>query len=714
MKHRTSSAWRCRSVGAAASLVVAATVVAAPAAWGATSLTPPAYGDSGGGTLSSTLRSDIAGSAFVDADGTFHWTTAFTSYNPYPQNAWAKTFTNSDLAAVNSGLGTTTATATAPALYSDPAGMCFQLDKRATNPISSPQEDDHCDVIGVWIDPADGTWHALINDEFQFDPWLTAGASATIDQKIQTGNHNDRILLATSSDKGASWQYKGAALTSGWAGQDGVIDSTTSPATTYPFGNSGCRLFVDYSSGYFYITYNVKIYKKPASSTFATWTGMARAPISGKMASGTWSKYRNGQWTQPGLGGIDGNVGDVPGLTVGYDATSDVVSYSGSPSGQSVNFRTTTVQSDHLLHVGDASGVTYTANTYTHAITRDTDGVVVPQVAYVDPATQLSVNIVGQDDVYSGTTKVSTGGIVITQADPATGASRTQKVNTGSIVLRDPTTSRVYVPFGNNESAISYDAYSGTYRIVGYDGYVYDTDDLGDPGSWQTVGSSPAGSFGGYLTTLDDGSLTNQNVTGTGYLTVSDSSGAVRHVSMTPHTNQTVYTKSLSIKAVDGSTVGSGGYTVSVGAQALGASGGVTPQWSLVPVANPNYPYGSGFYRLKNTTDGSFLQVSGSTPEAQRAFGAAVTAGPQLADAVPSANGGIGAPGGSDQWYVQVVAPNTTSSSSSTSLAGSTVYRLINRNSGLALTIGSNGSPVLAQQSPGAASQYLTFDPTVR
>lgn len=721
MLHRTGPRRRVPArVRVLAPLAIATTaaLAAVPAAgYADPAVTPPAYTAAHTGTLNGGLLSDIAGSAFVDKDGRFHWTNGYTGYADDPKQGWANTFTNTDLGAVTAGMGTTTQKTVADAFYKTPGSICYQLDKDAAHPIPSPQQDDHCDVIGVWVDPA-GTWHALLNDEYQFDPWQTKGADATIAQKISTGHHNNRILLATSKDDGASWQYAGPALTSGWD-DDQVIDAKASPGTSYPFGNSGCRLFIDYSSGYFYITYNVKIYKKPASSTLASWTEMARAPISGGMASGTWQKWYNGSWSQPGIGGIDGNVNSVGGLGVSYDPATDKIAWTGSGANASASYEAAKVQSDHLIVFSDASGNTYTANTLAHTIVNNATGQSAPDrtVTYTDPVTGQDMTIKAVDDVWVNGVKTVTGGIYVTQADPSTGVSQTVDLMTNSAYYKDPTSGHIYLPAANNESAISYNAYSGEYRIVGYDGNVYETADLGDPNSWKVVGLMPAGSNGGYLTSLDDGSLTNQNVTGRSFLTVSDLSGKVVDIDQTEATNQTVVSKEYVPSDTDGNAVSTdGSYIVRVGGKAVNANGGPSlvggdgvatssSSWQLVPVADPNSPtQNSGFFRLVNPATGEDLQIAGDGIVAQRAMGAAATVGAQQPNGKPMTSSSLGSTGGSDQWYLQRVATNGTS------LAGSTTYRLVNRNTGLALEF-QQGRFRLTQQSPGDAGQYVTLAP---
>ncbi|WP_295035315.1 hypothetical protein, partial [uncultured Microbacterium sp.] len=136
-----------------------------------------------------------------------------------------------------------------------------------------------------------------------------------------------------------------------------------------------------------------------------------------------------------------------------------------------------------------------------------------------------------------------------------------------------------------------------------------------------------------------------------------------------------------------------------------GAATGVST-WKLQPVEDTRGDGGnSGFYRLVDSSTGRTLQVAGSTPAAKRAVDAVVTVGAREADAQPLTSAGLGTPGGSDQWYLQRVATDGTS------LDGSTTYRLVNRNSGLALQY-VNERMRLEQQAQGDTTQYVTL--TVR
>jgi hypothetical protein len=67
---------------------------------------------------------------------------------------------------------------------------------------------------------------------------------------------------------------------------------------------------VDTASGWFYVYYGSRIINKGGTGdrTETNLSHVARAPISGKMAAGTWQKWYNGAWQQSGLGGKESNL----------------------------------------------------------------------------------------------------------------------------------------------------------------------------------------------------------------------------------------------------------------------------------------------------------------------------------------------------------------------------------------------------------------------
>lgn len=99
-------------------------------------------------------------------------------------------------------------------------------------------------------------------------------------------------------------------------------DTTAFPNETYYYGDGDARLFVDTASGYFYVYYNSRVIPKGGVS--GGWTDgsrahVARAPMSGKMAPGSWKKWYDGAWSQPGTGGLESNMEPVDAThTTGY------------------------------------------------------------------------------------------------------------------------------------------------------------------------------------------------------------------------------------------------------------------------------------------------------------------------------------------------------------------------------------------------------------
>ncbi|WP_329562160.1 RICIN domain-containing protein [Kitasatospora sp. NBC_01266] len=89
------------------------------------------------------------------------------------------------------------------------------------------------------------------------------------------------------------------------------------PNQTYYYGDGDPKLFVDYASGYFYLYYDTQILNQ-AGGGRVDLGHVARAPISGKMAPSSWTKWYNGSWTQPGQGGKEADLIASDGTTSGY------------------------------------------------------------------------------------------------------------------------------------------------------------------------------------------------------------------------------------------------------------------------------------------------------------------------------------------------------------------------------------------------------------
>lgn len=136
----------------------------------------------------------------------------------------------------------------------------------------------------IWRDPADGAWYGVVHAEYNFGV-----------------DHSRRLLLGKSTDKGATWSNLGDILTPD-------VNYTPPVPGALDIGGGDQRLVVDNANGYFYIFY-IGGYVVPGSpSVVHPHISVARSPISAKMAPGTWTKWYNGSFSQPALGGHDGIV----------------------------------------------------------------------------------------------------------------------------------------------------------------------------------------------------------------------------------------------------------------------------------------------------------------------------------------------------------------------------------------------------------------------
>ena len=148
---------------------------------------------------------------------------------------------------------------------------------------------------GLWID-ANGDWFTTVHIEFNYNNG--------IDVK-QTKNWFRKIGVAKSTDMGSSWTYLENILTS-----DNPTDTAASFAGNYvDLGPGDQHLFVD--KDYFYVTFDNNWIRKTDSSVLpaAVISGrIARCAIKDKMAPGTWTKWYNNSWSQPGLKGHDSDI----------------------------------------------------------------------------------------------------------------------------------------------------------------------------------------------------------------------------------------------------------------------------------------------------------------------------------------------------------------------------------------------------------------------
>jgi len=283
---------------AAAAAVIAALAVGAvtvPPA-GATPPLPPAatYTVTMGGTGSNPVVSDSPASPYIDKDGTFYTQQSAALYGPTDVRQWGFS-TGADIDSLSTA---------AIANSADPANTqdnnnntTWRCNNSVTglsatvSPGSTYVEPNYCDLIGTWVDPDTGNWVGLVHNEFTGGPF-------------NDGMHYDSIDYAVSTDQGHTWKIAGHALTSPYSTTRG--DTVAFPNQTYYFGDGDQRLFVDVASGYFYVYYSSMIVNK--SGGYIRHEHVARAPLSGKMATGTWQKWYNGTWTEPGVGGDESNI----------------------------------------------------------------------------------------------------------------------------------------------------------------------------------------------------------------------------------------------------------------------------------------------------------------------------------------------------------------------------------------------------------------------
>ncbi|WP_446664934.1 RICIN domain-containing protein [Flexivirga sp. B27] len=294
-----------RSAGVAA--LAFATVAAAPGASAAAAYTIDV------GTIGTYNHpTDTPAAPFIDADGTFHFQQSAALYGANDPHEWEfYTGKDMDTATKDEALSTAADPDNPQDRNDDTVWRCVNgpTGREATKAPAGSGYDlaNYCDLVGTWVDPDTGNWIGLVHNEFTPRPF-------------GDGLHYDAIDYAVSTDHGKTWQIKGHAITSPYSTKRG--DTEAFPEQTYYYGDGDPRLFVDMKSGYFYVYYGSRIVDKGGS-----WGGftehVARAPISGKMATGTWQKYYDGKWHQPGVGGKESGVVSTDSSPTGFVAPED-------------------------------------------------------------------------------------------------------------------------------------------------------------------------------------------------------------------------------------------------------------------------------------------------------------------------------------------------------------------------------------------------------
>ena len=294
---------RAATLAAVGSAALALGVMAPTTALAAPPLPPgTTYTVTMGATGPDDIVSDSPASGYIDKDGTFYAQASTSGYGATDAREWGFwSGTDFDTATADTTIDNAVNPANSQDANNNTTWRCNNsptgLEATDAPAGSSYTQANYCDLIGTWVDPDTGNWIGLVHDEFTPSPF-------------GDGMHYDSIDYAVSTNQGMTWTIEGHAITSPYATVRG--DTTTFPNQTYYFGDGDPRLFVDTASGYFYVYYSSMVVDKPggAGSDIRD-EHVARAPISGKMATGSWQKWYNGSWSQPGVGGKESDLEPV-------------------------------------------------------------------------------------------------------------------------------------------------------------------------------------------------------------------------------------------------------------------------------------------------------------------------------------------------------------------------------------------------------------------
>ncbi|SFF39058.1 hypothetical protein SAMN05216251_1137 [Actinacidiphila alni] len=280
----------------AAAVVV---VLLGPLASGPASATDaPAYTVSIGAKGTWDRPDDTPSSPYIDKDGTFYYQSAHSLYGPTDSRTWTfysgsdfdHTSRNPVSDAVNPADARDKNNDTTWRCNNSPTGR----EAGYADDTSYYSQKNFCDLMGVWVDPDTGDWYGLVHNEFTPQPF-------------GDGLHYDSIDYAVSTDQGHTWDIKDHVITSPYSTERG--DDAAFPHQSYDYGDGDPRLFVDTASGYFYVFYNSRVVAKAgAAGGDDSLAHVARAPMSAKMAPGSWRKWYDGAWSQPGTGGLESNM----------------------------------------------------------------------------------------------------------------------------------------------------------------------------------------------------------------------------------------------------------------------------------------------------------------------------------------------------------------------------------------------------------------------
>ncbi|MDT8913600.1 RICIN domain-containing protein [Amycolatopsis sp. PS_44_ISF1] len=251
---------------------------------------------------------DSPATPYIDKDGTFYFQQSLALYGANDPRRWDfYTGTTFDDATKSGAISNAVNPANSSDQNNDTTWRCNNSPTglQSTNaPAGSGYaQRNYCDLVGTWVDPDTGDWYGLVHNEFTPQPF-------------GDGLHYDAIDHAVSTDQGRTWKITSHVLTSPYSTKRG--DTAAFPNQTYYYGAGDQRLYVDTASGYFYVFYGSRVVDK-SGGWKAFYSHVARAPISSKMAPGSWRKWYNGAWSEPGVGGKESNQVPVTSSnTTGY------------------------------------------------------------------------------------------------------------------------------------------------------------------------------------------------------------------------------------------------------------------------------------------------------------------------------------------------------------------------------------------------------------
>ncbi|MBB5081732.1 RICIN domain-containing protein [Nonomuraea endophytica] len=284
-----SRTWR---LGAVALLLAVASVVG-----GATPASAATYSISVGSTGAWSHPTDTPATPYIDKNGTFYFQQSAALYGATQPRYWDfYTGANFDNAGRSAAISNAVNPNNSADRNNDTTWRCNNsptgVESTSAPSGSGYSQKNFCGLIGLWVDPDTGHWHGLVHNEFTPQPF-------------GDGLHYDAIDYAVSANQGRTWSITGHAITSPFSTRRG--DTTAFPQQTYHYGDGDQRLYADTASGYFYVYYGSRLVNK-GGGWVAFYSHVARAPMSAKMAPGSWQKWFNGSWSQAGVGGRESNL----------------------------------------------------------------------------------------------------------------------------------------------------------------------------------------------------------------------------------------------------------------------------------------------------------------------------------------------------------------------------------------------------------------------